>query len=301
VQRAAGCGLRLRLAHRNAGWYSPVVDNWTARAGEAADTIRRQGDLAPIVGIILGSGLSSVASQLSVDVRIATASLPHFPRSTVTGHAGELLLGRLAGIPTAVLSGRVHGYEGYEPALLGLPVRVLNALGCRTLIVTNAAGALNPEFAPGEVMAIVDHISFPSLAGNSPLVGPRETGLPRFVDLTDAYDPQLCELALEVAERGGTHLRCGVYAMVGGPNFEAPAEVRFLRAAGADAVGMSTVPEVIVARQLGMRVLGLCVLSNRAAGLPGALLSHDDVLATVDRAAPIVANVILGVVSRVPG
>src|SRR5205814_614648 len=180
-------------------------------------------------------------------------------------------------------------------------VRVLHALGCSTFIVTNAAGALNPTFSPGEVMIVDDHISFPSFAGKSPLVGPREPELPRFVDLTGAYDLKLREEAHGAAERRGVFLRRGIYAMVGGPNFETPAEVRFLRAAGADAVGMSTVPEVIVARQLGVRVLGLSVLSNRAAGLPGALLSHDDVLATVDRAAPIVANVVAGVVSRVPG
>ena len=280
--------------------YSPAVDSWSARASEAAEAIRQQCDLVPTVGIILGSGLSAVADLLSTELKIPTESLPHFPRSTVTGHAGELLLGRLADRPVGILSGRTHLYEGYAPAALGLSVRVLHALGCSTFIVTNAAGALNPTFSPGEVMIVDDHISFPSFAGKSPLVGPREPELPRFVDLTGAYDLKLREEAHGAAERRGVFLRRGIYAMVGGPNFETPAEVRFLRAAGADAVGMSTVPEVIVARQLGMRVLGMSVLSNLAAGIPGALLSHDDVLATVHRATPIVENVIADIVTLVP-
>lgn len=281
--------------------YSPHVDTWTKRAADAADAVRRQIDLVPTVGIILGSGLGEVAAEAAVELRIPTSSLPHFPRSTVLGHAGELLLGRLAGRTVAILSGRVHGYEGYEPAALGMPVRVLHALGCRTLVATNAAGALNPSFAPGEVMVIEDHLSFPSLAGRGPLVGVHEPELHRFVDLTDAYAPALRALALDVAEKAGTPLRRGIYAMVGGPNFETPAEVRFLRSVGADAVGMSTVPEVIVARQVGMDVLGLSVLSNMAAGMPGALLSHLDVLATVARAAPVVVSTIRGVLAGLSG
>lgn len=269
---------------------------------EAADAVRATCALVPRIGIILGSGLATVAAATSIESRIPTSSIPHFPRSTVAGHAGELLLGRMSGKEVAVLSGRVHGYEGYQPAETGFAVRMLYLLGCRDLIVTNAAGGLNPDFRPGDVMTIEDHISFPSLAGLSPLVGVLpEHNLTRFVDLTEAYSGELRAMAQEVAREAGISLRGGVYVMVGGPNFETPAEVRMLRLAGADAVGMSTVPEVIVARQLGMRVLGLSVISNVAAGLPGALLGHEDVLATVARSAPLISAIVAGVLARLPG
>ncbi|HVC33785.1 MAG TPA: purine-nucleoside phosphorylase [Chloroflexota bacterium] len=266
---------------------------------ETAHAVRGWTALAPHVGIVLGSGLGPIADRVENAVRISTASLPHFPRSTVAGHAGELVVGLLSGRPVAVLSGRVHGYEGYSGAQIAFPVRLLHALGCRDVIVTNAAGALNPGFAPGEVMILDDHLSLPSLAGLSPLVGEASSASrPRFVDLTNAYAPALRQIAERAAEEARIEVRHGVYVMVGGPNFETPAEVCFLRAAGGDAVGMSTVPEVIVARQLGMRVLGLSVISNRAAGLPGASLTHDDVLATVARAVPAVARIIDGVLVR---
>ncbi len=250
----------------------------------------------PRVGIILGTGLGSAAAEVQPDARFSTSTIPEFPPSTVDGHAGELLIGTLAGAPVAVLSGRVHLYEGYEPPTLGLPVRVLHALGVKILIVTNAAGALNDQFEPGEIMLIEDHISFPSLAGRSPLIGRiREPGLNRFVDLTDSYSLALRDLTVSVARQQAITLRRGTYVMVGGPNFETPAEVRFLRSIGGDAVGMSTVPEVIVARQLGMDVLGLSVISNLAAGLPGARLDHEDVMASMGRAAPVVGRLIVGV------
>lgn len=278
------------------------METFSERADAIARPILERIATAPSVGIILGTGLGAIASDLKDSVRFATTSLAHFPPSTIDGHAGELLVGRLANTMVAVLSGRVHGYEGYGPAELGLPVRVLYALGCRTLIVTNAAGALNPSFHPGDVMIIEDHLSFPSLAGRSPLVGQiREEGLPRFVDLTSAYSPQLRSLTEAVAASIGVVARVGVYVMVGGPNFETPAEVRFLRLAGGDAVGMSTTPEVIVARQLKMDVLGLSVLSNLAAGIPGALLAHEDVMAAMAQAAPVVGKIIEGVVARLDG
>jgi purine-nucleoside phosphorylase len=268
-------------------------------AVEAANALRARTSLAPRIGLILGSGLATVGDDTAVEVRIPTTAIPHFPRSTVAGHAGELAIGNLAGKTVAILSGRVHCYEGYTAAQVGFSVRVLYLLGCRALIVTNAAGSLHPDFRPGDVMIVEDHISFPTLAGNGPLVGvapPPDTT--RFVDLTDAYSPRLRGLAESVAAEAGIAMRRGVYVMVGGPNFETPAEVRFLRMAGGDAVGMSTVPEVIVARQLGMRVLGLSVISNAAAGLPGALLGHEDVLAVVARSAPIVRRIVRGVVTR---
>jgi purine-nucleoside phosphorylase len=275
--------------------------DWSARAAQAAEAVLTSFAIAPRVGIILGSGLASVADTVDVEARIPTASLPHFPRPTVAGHSGELLLGRMSGRTVAVLSGRVHGYEGYLPSEVAFGVRFLYALGCRELIVTNAAGALNPDFRPGDLMLIDDHVSFPSLAGLSPLVGDTPPPhLTRFVDLTDAYSEELRALAQEVAANAHLSIRHGIYVMVGGPNFETPSEVRFLRLAGGDAVGMSTVPEVIVARQLGMRVLGLSVISNVAAGLPGAVLGHEDVLATVARSAAQVRGIVEGVLARLP-
>lgn len=278
------------------------MESLTDRVEAAARYVREESGAgtrfpSPRAGLILGSGLGAVAADVVVAARLPTATIPDFAPSTVLGHAGDLVLGTLAGTPVAVLSGRVHGYEGYPGERLGFGVRVLRALGCQTLIVTNAAGALNPAFQPGDVMVIEDHLSFPSLAGGSPLVGPALADLPRFVDLTDAYAPHLRDLAHQAAARGGARLQAGVYVMVGGPNFETPAEVRFLRQIGGDAVGMSTVPEVIVARQLGMDVLGLSAMSNFAAGMPGALLAHADVLAMMERSAPTVAQVIQGVLA----
>lgn len=280
------------------------MESMDRRAAAAADSVRAIAEmkrvrLAPEVGIILGSGLGSVASDLKTAISVSTRDIPGFPRSTVDGHSGELLVGGLHRRPVAVLSGRVHGYEGYDSRLLGFGVRVLHALGCRVLIVTNAAGALNPSFAPGDVMVIEDHISFPSLSGRGPLVGSPEPALPRFVNLIGAYSPELRNRARAAAVAAGVHLHSGVYVMVGGPNFETPAEVRFLRQIGGDAVGMSTTPEVIVARQLGMEVLGLSAISNLAAGLPGALLGHEDVLAMMERSAPKVAQVVRGVVQGI--
>jgi purine-nucleoside phosphorylase len=278
------------------------VNTWTERAADAATFVRREAgglEKSPVVGIVLGSGLGSVAADVADAIRIATASIPHFPPSTVAGHAGELLLGRVGECPVAVLSGRVHGYEGHAPAVLGFPVRVLHALGCRVLVVTNAAGALNPDFRPGEVMLIEDHLSFPSVSGGSPLAGPaREEGLPRFVDLTDAYAPRLRELALAVAARNGDSLRRGVYVMVGGPNFETPAEVRFLRQVGGDVVGMSTVPEVLVAIHGGMRVLGLSIVTDMC--LPDALepATVERIIAVANRAEPALTGIVRGVLER---
>jgi len=276
------------------------METWSTRAATAAAIVRDRTDLSPGIAIILGTGLGAVAEAMVEATRIPTSSLPHYPPSTVEGHAGLVVVGRLGPTPVVVLSGRIHSYEGYDPSLTGFPVRVLKALGCTTLIVTNAAGALNPSFRPGDVMLISDHISFPSLAGRSPLVGTTSTeDLPRFVDLTGAYDAALRERVRAIAGKFDLAVREGVYVMVGGPNYETPSEVRFLRLIGGDAVGMSTVPEVIVARQLGMSVLGLSVLSNMAAGLPGALLTHDDVNRTMRSAAPIVTRLIQELVAQV--
>lgn len=275
--------------------------DWDQRASEALRAIRGRTGLTPSVGIVLGSGLGQLAGAVQESIKLSTASIPYFPPSTVSGHAGELLIGKLAGRVVAVLAGRVHTYEGYTAAEVGFPIRLLRGLGCRDVILTNASGALNRAFCPGDVMLVEDHISVPGLAGQSPLVGGALTAnLPRFVDLSDAYSPELRSLATRVAEGAGLILRRGVYVMVGGPHYETPAEVRFLRQAGGDTVGMSTVPEVIVARQLGMRVLALSVISNLAAGLPGASLSHEDVLASVARAVPTVQRIIEGTLAGLP-
>ena len=267
--------------------------------GEATRLIQNQSSLRPRAAIILGSGLGPVADLVEVEARVPTTEIPNCPQSTVPGHSGEFILGRLDRVPVAVLSGRVHQYEGYSAAEVAFMTRVIHALGAEVLIVTNASGALNPDFRPGEIMVIADHISFPGLAGRGPLV--RATGsaeAPGFVDLSAAYSERLRNWMREASAREGQTLREGVYVMVGGPNFETPAEVRFLRTIGGDAVGMSTVPEVIVARQLGMEVLGLSVLSNYAAGMPGAILAHDDVLRTVAGAAPLAGRLIQAVVAR---
>jgi purine-nucleoside phosphorylase len=277
------------------------MQSWTDAVADAAHEIARHAATRPTVGIILGTGLGAVSESVERAVVIETTSIPQFPPSTVDGHAGAVVIGHLSGRSVAVLSGRVHLYEGYDPAILGFGVRVLRELGCQTLIVTNAAGGLNADFRPGDVMVITDHISLPCLAGRGPLVGFQPSGdLRRFVDLTSAYDPELQRLVETTASDLGHVLQRGIYVQVGGPNFETPAEVRFLRAIGGDAVGMSTVPEVIVARQIGMRVLGLSVISNAAAGLPGALLDHEDVMAAMAQAAPAVSDLVKGLIARLP-
>ncbi|HEX5415789.1 MAG TPA: purine-nucleoside phosphorylase [Chloroflexota bacterium] len=266
---------------------------------EATQEIRHQSLLRPRVALVLGSGLGAVADLVEAELRLSTTDIPNCPKSTVPGHAGMLILGRLSGVPVVVQSGRVHQYEGYRAAEVTFLTRVVRALGAEALVVTNASGVLNPAFRPGEVMVIADHISLPGLAGRSPLVGSAGDGeAPAFVDLTGAYSERLRGWVREAAARENQVVHEGVYVMVGGPNFETPAEVRFLRQIGGDAVGMSTVPEVIVGRKLGMEVLGLSVLSNFAAGMPGAALAHEDVLQAVAAAAPFVARLVEGVVAR---
>lgn len=217
----------------------------------------------PRIGVIAGSGLSSLAERLEEPLRLSYATIPGWPISTVAGHAGALVLGRLAGRSVVLAAGRAHLYEGYSPAETAFGVRVLGALGVATLVVTNAAGGLNPAYRPGDLMVIADHIYLPGMAGANPLAGPNDDRLgPRFPVIAGAYDPTLSERARQLGARLGFRTHAGVYAMVAGPSFETPAEARFLRAIGADAVGMSTAPEVVVARHAGMRVLGLSLISN---------------------------------------
>ena len=257
----------------------------------------------PQVGIITGSGLSGLTEEVEEPFVIPNVEIPDFPPATVEGHPGRLVFGHLAGKAVAVMQGRSHFYEGYPLEQVTLPVRVIRALGADTLIVTNAAGGLNEAFKAGDLMLITDHISLVGMAGHSPLFGPNDERLgPRFVDMSGAYDKELRKIALEVGRELGLELRQGVYVMVGGPTFETPAEIRFLRLLGADAVGMSTVPEVVVARHGGMRVLGISHISNMAVGHPLEAKKeglHEEVLEAGEKALPKLLALIKGVLGRI--
>jgi purine-nucleoside phosphorylase len=243
---------------------------------DAVRRIREETTLEPAVGMVLGSGLGALADELEERVEVPYGSIPGWPVSTAVGHAGVLVLGTLGGVPVAAMRGRAHLYEGVSAAQVAFPVRVLGRLGIRSLVVTNAAGGINTDFRPGLLVLISDHVN---LQGTSPLVGPNDDALgPRFPDMSDAYDPELRARAREVAERLGQELGEGVYAAWLGPQFETPAEIRFLRAAGGDLAGMSTVQEVIAARHLGIRVLGISVVTNMAAGVLAEKIDHEAVL-----------------------
>jgi purine-nucleoside phosphorylase len=268
---------------------------------EAAAYVRSQTDHQPSIGLILGSGLSPLAEAAEAADVIPYADVPHFPKSTVEGHAGRLVLGRLANRTLIIMQGRVHFYEGYPIQQVVFPVRVMQALGVQTLIVTNAAGGLDPAFRPGEMMLITDHINVIGMSGNNPLVGPNDPMLgPRFPSMSQAYDPGMRRIAEEVAQEGGLPLRKGVYAGLAGPSYESPAEIRFLRLVGADAVGMSTVPEVTVARHAGMRVLGVSGITNLALTdpAPGQETNHEEVLTVGQVLVPRLTALVCGVLAR---
>lgn len=252
-----------------------------ARVSEAAGAVRaRIADLQPVVGLVLGSGLGSLADEFEDPVRIPYEDIPNWPPVGVVGHSGTLVAGRLAGVPAVALKGRAHLYEGHSPDRATLPVRVLATLGVRALFVSNAAGAINPAFRPGDLMLITDHLN---LTGSNPLTGPVVTGDQRFPDMTVAYDARLREVVREAAGDAGIPLQEGVYAGLLGPSYETPAEIRMLERLGADAVGMSTVPEVIVARAMGVRCFGISCLTNFAAGIQPEPLAHDEVMETTER------------------
>jgi purine-nucleoside phosphorylase len=233
------------------------------------------------VAVVLGSGLGAFAERLESQTAVPFESLPGFPAPTVPGHRGRLVSGKIAGVPVLALQGRLHGYEGHDVATVAFPARVLGVLGSRALIVTNAAGGVNPGFAPGDLMRIADHLN---LSGRNPLVGPNEDALgPRFPDLSRAYDSRLAEALEAAARESKIPLRHGVYAQIAGPSYETPAEVRALRLLGADAVGMSTVPEVIVAAHQGVPCCGISCITNAAAGISQTQLSHEDVMEVAKR------------------
>jgi purine-nucleoside phosphorylase len=255
----------------------------------AAETIRSRTKHRPTVALILGSGLGGLADAVEGADIIPSTDIPLWPPSTVQGHMGRLVIGQLDGNTVLVLQGRIHAYEGYSMYEVTYPVRVMQAFGIKTLFVTNAAGGINKSYAPGDLMLISDHINMPGLTGNNPLIGPNDDSLgTRFPDMSSAYDPKFRELARQAAEKTGFTLREGVYMALTGPNFETPAEARMIRAMGADAVGMSTAPEVVVARHAGMRVMGVSVITNAVIDEPGtpAQTLHEDVLAIGNRVAP---------------
>ncbi|MBA3657335.1 MAG: purine-nucleoside phosphorylase [Gemmatimonadaceae bacterium] len=233
------------------------------------------GGRSPVVGIILGSGLGGLSEKIEDSVRIPYGDIPGFPVPKALGHAGTLICGTLAGKQVVAMAGRFHIYEGHGTALAGFPVRVMHALGVRTLFVSNAAGGVNEKYAAGDLMIIEDHLN---LMWTNPLIGPQQPGEERFTDMSDAYDGTLRQLLRDAAGKNGTEMREGVYAALFGPSYETRAEVRMLRGLGADAVGMSTVPEVLVARALGIRVAGISAITNAASGVTAAPVSHAEVL-----------------------
>lgn len=268
------------------------------RVREAAAFIGARAPAPPKVGLVLGSGLGAVARRLTSAVRIAYSEIPHFPETTVPGHVGCLVLGQVEAVQVAVLQGRFHYYEGYAMEEVTFPIRVLGLLGIRQVILTNAAGGIARRLHPGSLMLIADHIN---LMGAHPLRGPHDERFgPRFPDMTSVYSGRLRELARELGHQIGLTLQEGVYAAVSGPSYETPAEIRMLRRLGADAVGMSTVPEAIVARQMGMEVLGISVIANMAAGISQRPLSHEEVLEAAGRAQETLAELLWRLIPRLP-
>ncbi len=267
-----------------------------AQIDEAAQVIRKRIATTPAVGIILGSGLNGLADSVQTAVSISYSDLPNFPVSTVQGHMGRFVIGSLEQKNVIVMQGRVHYYEGYTIGQVTLPVRVLQRLGVESLIVTNAAGGVHPDFQPGDIMLITDQLNLMGMSGLNPLIGPNldEIG-PRFPDMSQAYDRAYCDLARKVARQNKVILREGVYAGLSGPSFESPADLRFLRLAGADAVGMSTVPEVIVARHGSMRPLGFSGISNKANLDGSTVTTHEEVIEAGRMITPKMEKIIRGV------
>jgi purine-nucleoside phosphorylase len=271
-------------------------------AQRAAEALRPQLHVQPRVAIVLGTGLGGLADRIADAHAMAYAEIPHFPVSTVQGHVGRLVVGTLAGVPVAALQGRFHLYEGYSPAQVVHPVRVLAMLGARLLVVTNAAGGLNPDYHAGDLMLLRDHIGIPALAGLNPLVGMNDERYgPRFPAMTRAYDVELRAHTRAVAGALGTKLAEGVYVMVSGPSYETPAELGFLRSMGADAVGMSSVPEVIAGRHLGLRVVAISCITNLAIPQDPDIApapSHQEVVDTAQAAGTRLADLIEGLLAR---
>jgi purine-nucleoside phosphorylase len=255
---------------------SEAAQSLLKQLGDAVRFIEGRTPHRPRIGLVLGSGLGAFAKTLEKATAIPFGEIPHFPKSTAIGHKGELVVGLAGGVPVAVMAGRVHYYEGYTLQEVVFPVRVLGRFGIKTVILTNAAGSVNVNYKPGELMVIDDHINY---MGQNPLMGPNEEALGlRFFDLSEAYDPELRQIAEKACWSTGVPVRHGVYIAFTGPSYETPAEIKMARTMGADAVGMSTVPEVIAARHLGIRVLGISCITNMAAGVIKQKLDHREVL-----------------------
>ena len=272
------------------------VSELVTQIKEAVDIVRKSTAIEPDIGIILGTGLNALADQIDVDSRIPYGDIPHFPISTVDSHTGELLIGNLGGKSVIALAGRFHNYEGYSLQQVTFPVRVAKSLGIRTLIVSNAAGGLNPQFSSGDLMVIEDHIN---MMGDNPLIGPNDDTLgPRFPDMCEPYTKELITLAESVALSKGISLKKGVYLACTGPCLETRAEYRFMRTIGADAVGMSTVPEVIVAVHEGLKVLGFSAITDEC--LPDALkpADIDKIIAVANAAEPILTDIVTTCVEK---
>lgn len=264
---------------------------------EAVTYIRSKIQEIPTIGLIMGSGLGVLGDYIEDSVTIAYDTIPHFPLSTVEGHAGELVIGQLSGKQVILMRGRFHMYEGYEPAVTAFPVRVMKQLGVETLVVTNAAGGINLDFTSGNLMLIADHIN---MTGKNPLIGANEDAFgPRFPDMSEAYSERLREIAHQVAQELAIELQEGIYAGLLGPSYETPAEIKMLRVLGADAVGMSTVAEVIAARHSQMEVVGISCISNMAAGILKQPLSHIEVIETTERVKSQFLSLITTLVGRI--
>jgi purine-nucleoside phosphorylase len=270
-----------------------------AQIVQATDVIRAHWSGQPRAGIILGTGLGSLAGQIQTEATLDYAAIPHFPRSTTVSHAGQLVCGILQGMPVVAMEGRFHAYEGYSHRQITFPIRVLRALGAELLVVSNACGGMNPLYSPGDIVVIDDHVN---LMNDNPLVGANDDSLgPRFPDMSRPYDPVLIRRALEIARRENFVAHRGVYVAVTGPNLETRAEYRFLRTIGADVVGMSTVPEVLVAVHAGMRVLGLSIVTDVC--FPDSLKPANiaDIIATANEAEPKLRKIVLGVLAQEAG
>ena len=264
---------------------------------EAAEFLEKRVDIEPDLGLILGSGLGILADEIEQAKKIKYEDIPHFPTSTVAGHAGRLVIGELEGKKVVAMQGRFHYYEGYSMTEITIPVRVMKKLGINNLLVTNAAGGINMDFNPGDFMIISDHINF---MGDNPLRGENLDELgPRFPDMSEAYSENLIELAEEVSSIQGILTRKGVYIGVHGPSYETPSEIRYFRRIGAHAVGMSTVPEVIVANHMGLKVLGISCITNMAAGVLAEPLSHEDVVEIADKVKPKFIKLIRGIIKKI--
>lgn len=272
-------------------------DTIYARAEHAARVIRSRITLQPRTALVLGSGLGDFGNELDEAVGIPYQEIPGFPTSTVAGHAGRLVIGKVNGVPVLAMQGRVHFYEGYDLQEVSFPVRTFKLLGIETLLLTNAAGGVDVELSQGALMLISDHLN---LMGTNPLRGPNDDRFgPRFPDMTDVYSRELQEIAVNEARDLGIELRRGVYAALTGPSYETPAEIHMLRGFGADAVGMSTVPEAIVARHMGMEVIGISCITNMAAGLSNEKINHEEVVETGKQVRDMFANLIRRLIVRI--